>query len=550
MDAKKLYDFAERSFSKKLGLISLQQEIAMNFYPERADFTFQRSLGTDFAANLMTSYTLLVRRELGDQIGMMLRPNEKPWFYMDTLDERLMDNEVRQWVEWMTKVQRRGMYDRASMFTKAEKQGDHDFAAFGQDVISAQMNRNANGMIYNCWHLRDVAWIENEDGVICAVFRKWKPGVRDLRRLFPKTVSQKTQQLAERDPTAEVNCIHMVVEADMYDQKVHTPFTSIYYDIDNETELEVVPSFDTIYSIERWMTVSGSQYAFSPATVAALPEARLLQAMTYTLLEAGEKATNPPLIADRNIFRSDVAMYAGGLTWADFDGDGKMSDYLHVLTNDKSGIPLGEKQQERCARIISDAFYLNALRPFNPTSDPQMTAFQAGQIVQDYIRKALPLFEPMEAERNASICELTFGRMLRAGAFGPGLVMPKKLRQAIDNKLLQFRFRSPLHDSIEQIKGTTFLTMKQLVAEAVALDPAAQDVPNAVVALRDALTGVGVPANWTRSDGEVADRQRERDSAAQTAQFLQAAQGGADVAKTISESRKNTAAAEPAPALA
>src|SRR6267378_6945650 len=168
MDAKKLYDFAERTFTKKLGLVSLQQEIAMNFYPERADFTYQRALGTDFASNLMTSYPLLVRRELADQIGMMLRPNEKPWFYMTTLDERLLDSEVRQWMEWMTTVQRRGMYDRAAMFTKAEKQGDNDFAAFGQDAISCQMNKNANGLIYNCWHLRDLAWIENEDGVIVA----------------------------------------------------------------------------------------------------------------------------------------------------------------------------------------------------------------------------------------------------------------------------------------------------------------------------------------------------------------------------------------------
>jgi len=544
MDAKKLHDFAEKTFAKKLGLVSLQQEIAMNFYPERADFTFQRSLGTDFAANLMTSYPLLVRRELGDQIGMMLRPTEKPWFHMAMIDERLMDNEVRQWIEWMTTVQRRAMYDRAAMFNKAEKQGDHDFAAFGQDAISAQLNRYANGLQYNCWHLRDMAWTENEDGAISAVFRKWKPGVRELRRLFPKTVSERTAAEAERDPMHEVNCIHMVVEGDLYDLTVHTPYTSVYYDIDHQTLLEAVPSFDTIYSIERWMTVSGSQYAFSPATVAALPEARLLQAMTYTLLEAGEKATNPPWALDQNIFRSDVAMYAGGLTWADFDGDARIQDHMQVMVHDKSGLPMGEKQQDRCQRIISDAFYLNALRPFNPSTDPQMTAFQAGQIVQDYIRKALPLFEPMEAERNGSICEMTFGRLLRAGTFGPTLVMPKKLRMAIAGKQIQFKFKSPLHDSIDQMKSTLFLQMKQLTAEAVALDQSAMDVPDAITALRDALTGIGVPAAWTRSETEVDARAKQKADAQQTAQFLQAAQGGADVAKTISESQKNVAAAQ------
>jgi hypothetical protein len=546
VDAKKLYDLADKTFTKKLGLVSLQQEIAMNFYPERADFTYQRSLGTDFAANLMTSYPLLVRRELGDQIGQMLRPTEKPWFHMATIDERLMDNEVRQWVEWMTTVMRRAMYDRAAMFNKAEKQGDHDFAAFGQDGISVQLNRFSNGLQYNCWHLRDLAWTENEDGAIATVFRKWKPTVRELRRLFPKTVDPKTADIEKLDPMKEMNCIHMVVEAELYDKTVNTPYISVYYDIDNQTVLEAVGSWDMIYSIERWMTVSGSQYAFSPATVAALPEARLLQAMTYTLLEAGEKATNPPWALDQAIFRSDVAMYAGGLTWADLDGDSKIQEHMQVMVHDKSGIPIGEKQQERCQRIIADAFYLNALRPFNPATDPQMTAFQAGQIVQDYIRKALPLFEPMEAERNASICEATFGRLLRGGAFGPTLVMPRKLRMAIDGKQIMFKFKSPLHDSIDQMKSTQFLHMKQLTAEAVALDPAAIDIPDAITALRDALNGAGIPAAWTRGEAEVTERARAKADAEETAQFLAAAQGGADVAKTISESQKNIAAAQPA----
>jgi hypothetical protein len=51
----------------------LWQEIAENFYPERADFTINRSLGTDFGAGMMTSYPFICRRDLGDQVGQMLR---------------------------------------------------------------------------------------------------------------------------------------------------------------------------------------------------------------------------------------------------------------------------------------------------------------------------------------------------------------------------------------------------------------------------------------------------------------------------------------------
>jgi hypothetical protein len=47
-----------------------------------------------------------------------------------------------------------------------------------------------------------------------------------------------------------------------------------------------------------------------------LPDARLLQAMTYTLLEAGRRRQPAD---DRHAGRGalDVAIYAGGITWVD-----------------------------------------------------------------------------------------------------------------------------------------------------------------------------------------------------------------------------------------
>jgi len=544
VDVKKLHDLANNTFSKRGALLSLWQEIAMNFYPERADFTFQRSLGTDFASSLMTSYPIIVRRDLGNQIGTMLRPTEKQWNYMVANDERVMrDNDARAWLEWATTVQRRAMYDRVAQFTRATKQGDHDYASFGQCAISIELNRHATALLYRCWHLRDMAWLENSEGVISTIFRKWKPTVREVRQLFPKTAAKATEQEERQDPFKETECIHMIVESDMWDgpEGKGKPYVSIYYDVAHQSLLEADGVFDTIYVIPRWQTVSGSQYAFSPATVAALPDARLVQAMTYTLLEAGEKVTNPPLIADQNIFRTDVALYAGGLTWADLEGDGKLSDYLHVLTNDKSGMPLGIEMQKDCRSMLEAAFFMNVLRPFNPSTDPTMTAFQVGQIVQDYIRKALPLFEPMEADYNGAICEATFGLLMRSGAFGP----PQNMPRALSGVDIDFKFKSPLHDSIDQMKGQIFLQSKQMIAEAIALDQTAADILDAKVALRDVLQGIQTPARWTRSEEEIAAADQQRQDMAQTQQFLAAAQGGAQIAKTMSETAKNTAAAQP-----
>ena len=110
---------------------------------------------------------------------------------------------------------------------------------------------------------------------------------------------------------------------------------------------------------------------------------------------------------------------------------------------------------------------------------------------------------------------------------------------------MQFRFESPLHDALEAQKGAKFLEMKALIAEAAAIDKSAIALPDATVALRDALNGIGVPANWIRSETTV-EQMKAAEAAAQQAQTtLAAMQQGADVAATLATAQAQSGAAAP-----
>ena len=73
-DATNLKEQGDRLFTQKQPLDLRNQDIAENFYPERADFTVNRSIGADFAEHLTTGYPSMVRRDLGNSFGSMLRP--------------------------------------------------------------------------------------------------------------------------------------------------------------------------------------------------------------------------------------------------------------------------------------------------------------------------------------------------------------------------------------------------------------------------------------------------------------------------------------------
>lgn len=534
MDIKHLKEVVDSLFTDRMTYTMLLQEIAENFYPERADFTIRRTHGNEFAADLMTSYPILTRRDLGDQIGTMLRPTEKEWFKMVPDDSDRENNEATRWLERTAKIQRRAMYDRRTMFTRATKEADHDFAAFGQAVISCRLNGNADGLIYRNWHLRDVVWQENVEGKVGLTGRKWKPVARELVTLFRGNVHPKVTETAEKKPFQKINCYHIICDADMYsDDPKGRPYWSIYYDCENFHILEAVPVWNQEYVIPRWQTVSGSQYAYSPATITALPDARLIQSMTYALLEAGEKAVNPPMVATQDVVRSDVSIYAGGITWVDQEYDERLGDALRPVSQDLRGLPFGDQMIADSRMMINQAFYLNKLTL--PERAPEMTAYEVGQRVQEYIRGAIPIFEPMEMEYNGGICELTFDIMMRAGAFGS----PRDIPPSLAGRDVQFKFESPLHDAIEQQKGQKFLEAKALLAEAVDIDPTAVYMIDTNIALRDALTGVGVPAKWVNNDLMVKEIAEEESRKQQTSQALEQMQQGADVAATIGQAKQS-----------
>jgi len=530
---KALIDRSAQLFGKRGQLLTLWQSIAEQFYPERADFTSARNVGAEMAAGLTTSYPIIARRDLGNAFAAMLRPTQKAWFKLGTNRPDREDVPAKQWLEWVGNLQRRAMQDRASQFTRATKEGDHDFATFGQCVVSTELNSARDTLLYRSWHLRDVAWAEDPTGRVTTIFRKWKPTVSDLFSLFGRKVHEKVREKLVKDPWAEVNVLHIVMPADDYAglpgaKAFRTPFVSLYVDVDNQHEMECVGSWTKVYTIPRWQTVSGSQYAHSPAAVAALPDARLLQAVSLTLLEAGEKATNPPMVAVQEAIRGDIAIYAGGITWVDREYDERLGEVLRSLSSDKTGLAFGLDTQQDLRRQLADAWFLSKLN-LPPAGGPDMTAYEVGQRVQEFIRSTLPLFEPMENDYNGSLCEDTFELLLRNAPEIRNSV-PESIRGAD----VLFSFESPLHEAIEKQKVGQFMEAQQIIATAVQLDPSIANIVDGVAATRDVL-GATIPAGWIRSEEDAGKITEAQQQAAQAQQQLQMAQQGADVAKTLSE---------------
>lgn len=532
-NAKELLLRAEKLFATRASTLMLWQELAEQFYPERADFTVTRQQ-QGFADHLFSTDPVMMRRDLGNAISAMTRPSGRQWGKPDIDDEKLRErDDVRAYLDWMGTVQWRAMYDPKAMFVRATKEADNDEVAFGNAVTSVEPNMQAGRLLYRTHHLKDCAWAENSDGIVDLMKRYFKLSARAVEQMFSlpgDNLHESIHKACEKEPFKEFEFLHTMMPAADYEYvtrakpKTKAPFVSIYTDKANAQIVREMPSFEFRYIVQRWSTLPGCAYAISPATITALPDARMMQTLSRIIMEAGEKSVDPPVKVTEEAVRGEINLYAGGATWVDREYDEKMGPAIEPIQLGKDA-GLGVHLFDRLQLILNNAFYLNKLSL--PQSQGK-TAYETAQLIEESLRASAPLFEPMETN-NAALLDTTNAILMRVGAFGPLSDMP----DALSGKNVTFSFQNPLHDALDRAKVMQYQGMVGVVGAGAQFDPSIVQDVDWRAANRDAIQGGGAPAKWLKKqeDADAAVQQMQQQQ--QIGQVMGAAHMGGQAAESV-----------------
>lgn len=531
-------------FSQRSPLLSLWQQIAENFHVLRADMTRNRFMSEEFASFLMTGRPAMAHRDLSNLLPALMRPRDRQWLWARTDDKRLNeDRECRAYLDWMSEQQFALMYSQRSGLVRSAKEVDGDYVAFGQGVFTVDPNSMRNGLLVRSWHLKDVVWTEDDELQINQVHHRRTPAARDVDRLWPKTRSPKVLEMLKDEPDRQINCRRIVIPAGDYDlpvkNKDRTPFVCIYVDVDHETILEETAVRRRGYVIPRWARLSGSQYAYSMACIYALPDARMAQQIALTMLEASQKATDPPLVAAYEAIQGGVNYGAGMITWSDPDYDERTGEVLRPLPLNFDGIRYGAAREERVDALIDSQFFLNQLRMPQITKD--MTAYEASKVYEQFTVNSLPLLEPVEVDYNGALCAECYEVSSDLSLLGS----PYDVPQALQGRELRWEFDTPLKAASEQKKVFTFAQVVDTVAKGMQVDPDVSLEVDWSKGTREAVIGTG-GADWLRDPKAVTADKKQKAQAVQAAQTAQMLAHGADAASRIGEAVSNTADARQA----
>lgn len=536
---------ATAAFKRKGNLDSFWQSTADNFYPERADFTTDKTLGEDFASSVYSSEPIIFRRDFANYLGAVLRPKGREWFTPTAEDDVINElASVRAYLEPRGKTTRRLLYNRKSQFIRAMNQADNDYVAFGNSVTSVEDRIDQKGFIFRTWHLRDCAWRENADGEVDTMFRRLKMSVRNLctkERTRKWKLADKVKEKAELHPDDEISVLHVCMPIWDYDytqKKYRFDWVSAYIDEDNKWEMskKEVPEFD--YCVSRWFTVAGSPYAFSPCVVCSIPDARTLQVMTWSILEAGEKAVEPPMMGMAEAILGGVDIRAGAMTWIDQRYDERTGEALRAI--ELGGSPeFGEALRQGITGNLNAAWYLNKLSM--PQDNKQRTAEEIARMHEEFLRVAQPVIEPAEPERNGLVVDLVIQKSIRMGLWGKLELVPKELR----GREIGLTYDNPIEDARRQSRTNSYRQVLAINRETVesgdTTSPAQFDKAKAY---REAILGVA-PPDWLYSEDD--SEEKIKDAEEQETVSGAAAEVGAMAETAAKLQPKGAQAAPPNP---
>ena len=505
------------------------EEIAERVLPRAAEFTGKKTQGDKRTHKLFDATAALALERFAAAVESLLSPRGAIWHTVRSSNPDLNKlYEVRLWFEAVNRALFHYRYTAKANFASQVHEGYVSLGAFGTSGLFVD-EAPVRGMMYRSLHLADLFCAENENGVIDTTFRRFEVTARQALRMFDDhDLSDGLRKKAEDKPDDMVELLHVVMPRTDRDperrDRQNQPWFSGYYEVEEKHKIVEGGFTSNPYVISRYNTGPRETYGRSPA-MTILADIKMINEMSKTVIRAGQKVVDPPLIIADDGVILPINANPGKVTFARMDGR-QQAPIQPLHTGARVDIGLEMMDQRR--KVINDAFLVTLFQILVET--PTMTATEVLQRAQEKGALLAPTVGRQQNEMLGPIIEREFDILDSQGAIPP---IPEVLLEAGDE--YEIEYVSPLTQSMKAPQGVAILKTIEMVAPLAAQDGAVWDNFDTDEIAQQLADINGVPPSILRSDDGIEEIRRRRQQNEQGTNALAAAPIAADAALKVSQ---------------
>lgn len=529
MDFEGIARRAEEAFNNRGNWDSEWQATAERVLPQMADFNVLRADGERRTEKMFDSTAARAATKAVAVIAAYVYPGTQQYQEITSNNTELNKvHGVKEFWQTMTERVMQARYSPRANFESQMGEVGLQHMVFGTGLMFVDDNVRNRALRYKSLALSQTYLLENADGVVDTVMRKWQMTLRQIEQKWPGKLPPKLQQRLEKSPDEKVDVAHAVCPREEYDATrlgyPGMPWASVYWLRGEKVKLSEGGFRAWPFPSVRGMTSVGEVYGRSPASM-ALSNIKVLNAQKRSVLQAAQKVVDPPLLASDDGLLSVFDQTPGAVNFGALDGQGNQL-VKPLITNADVRIGMDMMQAEKDA--IADWFMQDLMRVF--IENPQLTATQALQIVQERGILMAPIVGRFESGFFGPLMEREIQLMDEAGQFDD-LEMPGELMEAAGEYKIEYT--SPARKMMRASESIAITRTIEQLSPWAQIDPSVLDIFDPEQAPREMADINGVPAKALRSPEDVKALRESRTTQQEAAQLLEAAPVASEVAKNL-----------------
>ena len=510
---------------------TLWQDCTDYVNPRRGDFNAVRAQGDRTRYDRVYDSTApLANEQLAAGLhGYLTAPSEQ-WFSLQ-VEKRIddVDDPTNLWLQNVSEIMFREVFHSpSSNFGSMVHELYIDLGAYGTAVMYVE-DRPGKQINFRTYHLAECYISESPEGVIDTVYRKYKHTARQLVQLYRDKLPEKFIENAYKDPHKEFTCIHAVEPRDSFNPDSalakDMPWMSAYVLEEEKILLDVGGFKEFPYMVPRWTKTAGEVYGRSPS-MTALPDIKMVNEMSKTVIKAAQKATDPPLMVPDDGFMLPLRTIPGGLNYYRSGTTDQVRPLVEGLRPD-IGLDFIESRRQH----ILKTYHVDWMQM---REGPSMTATEVLQRQEERMRLMGPMVGRLQTEFLGPLIDRVFNIMNRRRMLPPAPPMAQGRNLRID-------YVSPVARAQKTQQLFSFTRLLETLVPLANVKPEIFDNLNADGTVRWAHRLLDAPQETLLSTEEVT---KIREGRAQQQQQMQDVATGRELAATAKDAA-NAAAVAP-----